>query len=147
MGKMKWILAPVMLVCTSWLSAAVNLMGVTLAAATFATQALLQVTGIRRALNIPLMKPPKPATPAPVSPQDAIYEAPRQATSVREKLSSNITEMRQGISEGLEKLTGQARGTAQEEAEKKRRQTIKRLEETRAQQERDHFEQKYKGKK
>jgi YidC/Oxa1 family membrane protein insertase len=139
-----------MLVCTSWLSAGLNLMGAALAGATLVQQYILQIPSVRSALGIRQPPPSKPAlapTPTPVSSQDAVYEAPRQSTSVREKLSSNLNEMRQGISESLEKFTGQARGSATEEAEKRRKQMIKKLEDTRAQQERDHFEKKYKGKK
>ena len=150
MNNLVWVMVPLMLVCTSWLSAGLNLMGAALAGATLVQQYILQIPSVRSALGIRQPPPSKPTlapTPTPVSSQDAVYEAPRQSTSVREKLSSNLNEMRQGISESLEKFTGQARGSATEEAEKRRKQMIKKLEDTRAQQERDHFEKKYKGKK
>lgn len=144
--KMKFVLAPVMFIGTSFLSSAVNLMGVALAIATLISQAALNNNAIRRSLGIsPLIPPPPPAQPA--IPAMGVYEAPRQAESVRDKLSNNLTEIKDGFRSTVDKMTGQVSGSAEEQAEKKRRQMIQKLEEKRAQQEREHFEQKYKGKK
>lgn len=143
LGKMKWVIGPIMLIGTSFLSSAVNLMGLSLAAATFVSQALLNSPSVRKALGIPLNPEPKAPAVAP----GLSYEAPRQPQSMREKLEENLGEMKKGFNDSISKVTGQVSGSAEDQAAKKRKDLIKKLEEKRQQQEKDHFEQKYKGKK
>lgn len=152
MNKMKWVLAPIMLIGTSFLSAGVNIMGLTLAASTMATQVLLNVPSVRTLFGIPPIVPPPTPAPEPAKPVGSgaaglTYEAPRQPLTMREKLEENLGEMKQGFQESITKMTGRAAGSAEEQAAKTRRDAIRKLEETRAKQEREHFEQKYKNKK
>jgi YidC/Oxa1 family membrane protein insertase len=54
--------------------------------------------------------------------------------------------MKKGMSDQITNYTGTYSGTDEEKAERKRRELIRKLENTRKQQERDQFERKYKGK-
>ncbi|KAG6006462.1 hypothetical protein E4U21_007006 [Claviceps maximensis] len=154
---MTYVFGVVGFIGTSFLSSAVNLMTVAIGAATLLTAILLNHAVVRRAVGLP---PPAP----PTSPsRQAVYEAPRTGTGtaaedadasasvpepgLRERLNTNLNEMKKGLSEQFSSYTGSYTGTEQEKAEKKRREVLRRLEETRKQQEREEFERKYKGKK
>ncbi|KAK2595051.1 hypothetical protein QQS21_007241 [Conoideocrella luteorostrata] len=131
-------------IATSFLSAAVNLMTVALGAATLITAVTLNNVIIRRMVGLP----PHPTETS--TQNQTAYEAPRAASGpeagLRERLNSNLNDMKKGLSDQVSNLTGSYSGTEQDKAEKKRKELIRRLEETRKQQEREEFEKKYKGK-
>lgn len=141
MKRMQWVLIPVMIIGTSFLSAAVNLMAVALAAATAVSQAIISNPSARRALGIPMLSQPPPPPPAPA------YEAPRQPETLKQKLTGELDTMKKGLTDTMDKFGGSFRGTEADQAEKKRREARRKLEEKRSEQERRSFEEKYKGKK
>lgn len=152
--KIKYVLVPVMLFGTSFLSAAVNLMGVSFGAATLATTAFLNNNSVRHAFGIPEHKPqatrviPTTATNvAPGSPQQPMYEAPRQPQSMREKFTTSFDETKKALGDSIGNITGQAQTSVDEKTERKRKEQIRNLEAKRREQERDHFQEKYKGKR
>lgn len=141
---MMYIFGTVGFIGTTFLSAAVNLMTVAVGAATLITAVLLNNPTIRRMVNLP----PHVAE----GPKTVTYEAPRPGTaesntSLRDRLNTNLTDMKKGFSEQITNYTGQYSGTDAEKAERKRKDLIRKLEETRKEQERDEFEKKYKGKR
>ncbi|KAG5932854.1 hypothetical protein E4U53_001166 [Claviceps sorghi] len=148
---MTYIFGVVGFIGTSFLSAAVNLMAVALSSATLLTAIVLNNALVRRTVGLP------PHAGPPSSPRQVTYEAPRAGTAsatdsapetgLRERLNTNLNEMKKGLSEQISNYTGTYTGTEQDKAEKKRRDIIRKLEETRKQQERDEFERKYKGKR
>jgi YidC/Oxa1 family membrane protein insertase len=149
-----YIFGTVGFIGTTFLSAAVNLMTVSLGASTLVTALILNIPSIRRALGLPL----GPADEAPAQQQQnkVQYEAPRAPESasssqgmagLRERLTSSLDDMKKGVSESVSNYTGTYSGTEQERAERKRKEMIRKLEDLRKQQEREQFEQKYKGKK
>ncbi|KAG6011404.1 hypothetical protein E4U43_008340 [Claviceps pusilla] len=144
---MTYIFGVVGFIGTSFLSAAVNLMTVAIGAATLLTAIVLNNPIVRHAVRLPpLASPPSPSS----SPRQAIYEAPRAGgpeTGLRERLETNLNDMKKGLTEQFSNYTGTYTGTEQDKAEKKRKELIRKLEETRKQQERDEFERKYKSKK
>ncbi|UKZ72637.1 hypothetical protein TrVFT333_000270 [Trichoderma virens FT-333] len=144
---MMYIFGTVGFVGTTFLSAAVNLMTVALGGSTLLTALILNIPSIRRSLGLPN----GPVDEA-VAPQKTIqYEAPRTETpgmaGLRERLTSSLDDMKKGVSESVSNYTGTYSGTEQEKAERKRRELIRQLEDTRKKQEREQFELKYKGKK
>ena len=149
--KMKYVLVPVMLFGTSFLSAAVNLMGVSFGAATLGTTVFLNNSTVRRALGIPPHKPPTTipttATTVQQQPEQGTYEAPRQPQSLRDKLTSSFEDTKKTISDSMSNMTGTAQSSVEEKAERKRKEQIRELEQKRRDQEREHFEEKYKGKR
>ncbi|CAI6096847.1 unnamed protein product [Clonostachys chloroleuca] len=139
---MSYVLVPVMLIATSFLSAAINLMGVTVAAFTMLTGRLLLNNKFRAAMGIPPVVPP---APKPV--EQLSYEAPRQQpATIREKLTDNLEDVKKGFSESVTKMTGSVRGTDKDRAERQRKESIQKLEDKRADEERRLFEEKYKRK-
>ncbi|KAL7805114.1 60Kd inner membrane domain-containing protein [Trichoderma aethiopicum] len=147
---MMYIFGTVGFIGTTFLSAAVNLMTVSLGASTLVTALILNVPSIRRALGLPLGPADEPSQQAQNKLQ---YEAPRATpetpgmAGLRERLTSSLDDMKKGVSESVSNYTGTYSGTEQERAERKRREMIRKLEDLRKQQEREQFEQKYKGKK
>lgn len=141
---MTYVFGVVGFIGTTFLSAAVNLMTVALGAATLITAVVLNNAVVRRTVGLPTLAPQTPA------PKQATYEAPRAANApeagLRERLNTNLNDMKKGLSDQFSNYTGTYSGTEEEKAEKKRRELIRKLEETRKQQERDEFEKKYKGK-
>ncbi|KAK5993775.1 Mitochondrial inner membrane OXA1-like protein [Cladobotryum mycophilum] len=163
---MMYIFGSVGFIGTTFLSSAVNLMTVSLGAATLLTALLLNITSIRRALNLPILTSDA-AAPNPNKPS---YEAPRTIpttattvattattttattsqpaiTGVREQLTNSLNDMKKGFSESIGSYTGTYQGTDQEKAERKRKDMIRKLEQMRKDQEREEFEKKYKSKK
>ncbi|OTA07750.1 hypothetical protein A9Z42_0086630 [Trichoderma parareesei] len=151
---MMYIFGTVGFIGTTFLSAAVNLMTVSLGASTLVTALILNIPSIRRALGLPL----GPADETPAQQQNKVqYEAPRAPEAaaaasqgmagLRERLTSSLDDMKKGVSESVSNYTGTYSGTEQERAERKRKEMIRKLEDLRKQQEREQFEQKYKGKK
>jgi hypothetical protein len=139
---MSYVLVPVMLIATSFLSAAINLMGVTVAAFTMITGRILLNNKFRAAMGIPPVVPP---APKPV--EQLSYEAPRQQpATIREKLTDNLEDVKKGFSESVTKMTGSVRGTDKDRAERQRKESIQKLEDKRADEERRLFEEKYKRK-
>lgn len=137
--SMTYIFGVVGFVGTTFLSSAVNLMTVALGASTLVQAVFLNIPAVRTAFGLPSAVAAEPAK--------VTYEAPRAApTGIRERLSSNIDDMRKGLSEQVTNYTGQYQGSETEKAERKRQDLLRRLEDTRKQQERDEFERKYKGK-
>lgn len=133
-------------VATSFLSAAVNLMAVALGAATLITAVVLNNAVVRRTVGLP-----PHVTQTSSAPQQVTYEAPRAANApeagLRERLNTNLNDMKKGLSDQFSSYTGTYSGTEEEKAEKKRKELMRKLEETRKRQEREEFEKKYKGKR
>ncbi|ODA82506.1 hypothetical protein RJ55_01013 [Drechmeria coniospora] len=138
--NMTYIFGVVGFVGTTFLSAAVNLMTVALGAATLLQSIILNNAAVRRAVGLP---------PPPVeAPKKGTYEAPRDGSvpkGLRERLTGNLDDMKKGFSEQVTNYTGQYSGTEAEKAERKRKDLLRKLEETRKQQEREEFEKKYKN--
>lgn len=152
---MVYVLGPVMLIGTSFLSAAVNLMGVAFGVATLATTVCLNNNAVRRILSIPELEPPvasvdpaaNPTSPAPGTEHlTPMYEAPRKTQTLTEKMSSSFDDAKKAVSDKMASAGGAMSSTAEEKAEKRRKEQIRKMEEKRLQQERDHFEAKYKKK-
>ncbi|ENH68873.1 Mitochondrial inner membrane protein OXA1 [Fusarium oxysporum f. sp. cubense race 1] len=125
MKNMVYVMSAVTLFATSFLGAGVNLMMVSTGAATFITAAILNNESVRRALDLPIPKIEEP-----------VYKPPRvtQAKGIeglRERLTDNLDNMKKS-------------GTAEERAEKARKEQIQKLENMRRKLERDEFEKKYK---
>jgi YidC/Oxa1 family membrane protein insertase len=131
---------------TTFLSAAVNLMTVALGASTLITAVVLNNALVRRTVGLP----PHSSTASSTAPKQTTYEAPRVANApepgLRERLNNSLNDMKKGMSDQITNYTGTYSGTDEEKAERKRRELIRKLENTRKQQERDQFERKYKGK-
>lgn len=165
---MKYVLVPIMLFGTSFLSAAVNLMGLSFGLATLINTLILNNNAVRRSLGIPLLvredprAKPLPATAAAVHQTAAataasasansaklVYEPPRpqQPVSLRDKISRNIGEAKKAAAQKMGDMTGQAGVSAQEKADKRRKEQLRNLEAKRRDQEREHFESKYKGRR
>ncbi|OAQ65167.1 OXA1-like protein [Pochonia chlamydosporia 170] len=143
---MTYVFGVVGFIGTTFLSAAVNLMTVALGASTLITAIVLNNALVRRTVGLP---PHPTATPAPTTKQTT-YEAPRAANTpepgLRERLNTSLNDMKKGMSDQITNYTGTYSGTDEEKAERKRKELIRKLEDTRKQQERDEFERKYKGK-
>ena len=140
---MTYVFGVVGFIGTTFLSAAVNLMTVALGAATLLTAIILNNAAVRRLVRLPAHQETPPATVT-----KATYEAPRAAEApLRERLNSNLNDMKKGLSDQLTNFTGTYSGTDEEKAERKRKELMRKLEDTRKQQEKDHFEKKYKGKR
>lgn len=146
---MMYIFGTVGFVGTTFLSAAVNLMTVALGASTLLTALILNIPSIRRSLGLPVG--PVDEAPAAAPQKKMQYEAPRAEapglSGLRERLTTSLDDMKKGVSDSVSNYTGTYSGTEQEKAERKRREMIRRLEDTRKQQEREQFELKYKSKK
>ncbi|UNI18538.1 hypothetical protein JDV02_004801 [Purpureocillium takamizusanense] len=140
--NMAYVFGVVGFVGTTFLSSAVNLMTVALGASTLLQSIILNIPAVRSIFNLP----PAPAD----APKTVTYEAPRATATpqgIRERMSSGLNDMKKGFSEQVTNYTGQHQGTEAEKAERKRKDLLRKLEETRRQQERDEFEKKYKGKR
>ncbi|KAK0383676.1 hypothetical protein NLU13_9587 [Sarocladium strictum] len=149
MKPLMYIMGPLVVIGTSFLSAGVNLMGIAFGAATYAQAVLLNIPSIRRALNIPTPNLPSTAT----IPTTASYQAPRGAANsqpaapsgLKERLEKQLDEAKKGFSNQMGNMTGRFAATEEEKAEQKRKAAIRSLEEKRKQQEREEFMRKYKG--
>ncbi|KAL3957157.1 hypothetical protein ACCO45_007735 [Purpureocillium lilacinum] len=142
--NMTYVFGVVGFVGTTFLSSAVNLMTVALGASTLLQSIILNIPAVRSIFNLP----PAPAE----TPKTVTYEAPRGAAAaapqgIRERMTSSLDDMKKGFSEQVTNYTGQYQGTEAEKAERKRKDLIRKLEETRKEQERDEFEKKYKGRR
>ncbi|RKK26059.1 hypothetical protein BFJ66_g8293 [Fusarium oxysporum f. sp. cepae] len=138
MKNMVYVMSAVTLFATSFLGAGVNLMMVSTGAATFVTAAILNNESVRRALDLPIPKIEEP-----------VYKPPRvtQAKGIeglRERLTDNLDNMKKSVSDQVGNMTNQYSGTAEERAEKARKEQIQKLENMRRKLERDEFEKKYK---
>ncbi|KAJ6438210.1 OXA1-like protein [Purpureocillium lavendulum] len=142
--NMTYVFGVVGFIGTTFLSSAVNLMTVALGASTLLQSIILNIPAVRSVFNLP---------PAPVdAPKTVTYEAPRGGAAaptggLRERLTTNLDDMKKGFSEQVTNYTGQYQGTEAEKAERKRKDLMRKLEDTRKQQERDEFEKKYKGRR
>lgn len=139
MKKMMWVFGTVGFIGTTFLSAGVNLMMVSTGSATLLTAVTLNNDTVRRAVGLPILQVQAP-----------VYKAPRPPTApgitgLRQRLEHNLGDMKKGWSEQVSNYTGQHVGTDEERAEKKRKETLKKMEEMRKQMERDEFQKKYKG--
>lgn len=151
MKPLMYVMAPIVTIGTSFLSAAVNLMGVAFGSATFLQAFVLNVPSIRRALNIPTPNLPNQAT----VPTTATYQAPRATAALntaapapgglKERLQSQLDEAKKGFNSQMGNMTGRFAATEEEKAEQKRKAAISALEEKRKKQEREEFARKYKG--
>ncbi|KAF9769240.1 hypothetical protein IL306_013327 [Fusarium sp. DS 682] len=138
MKNMVYVMSAVTLIGTSFLGAGVNLMMVSTGAATFVTAAILNNESVRHALDLPIPKFEQP-----------VYKAPRvtQAKGIaglRERLTDNLDTMKKGVSDQLGPMTNQYSGTAEDRAEKARKEQIQKIESMRRKLEREEFEKKYK---
>ncbi|KAF5021741.1 hypothetical protein F66182_6191 [Fusarium sp. NRRL 66182] len=136
--KMMWVFGTVGFIGTTFLSAGVNLMMVSTGSATLVTALVLNNETVRRALNLPILEVEKPK-----------YVPPRPTQSsglggLRERLTENLNDAKKGLSDQVSNYTGQVSGTAEDRAEKKRKDQMRKLEEMRRKLERDEFEKKYK---
>lgn len=143
MGSVTPVLAVVIVACTVWLSAAVNLMGIAFGSATLVTSLITQNAAFRRAVGLA----PLPAIkPLPTKPT---YEAPRASGNLRERLTNSLNDAKKGLGDQVSNFSGGA-GTGfnasdQEKADRKRKDMLRQLEDTRKKQEREEFERKYKN--
>ncbi|QUC22725.1 uncharacterized protein UV8b_06966 [Ustilaginoidea virens] len=146
--KLTYVFGFVGFIGTSFLSAGVNLMTVALGASTLVTSIVLNNPTVRSKVGLSphprVETPSSSAAAAAATATQASYEAPRQP--LRDRLNNHLDEVRKGFSEHLANYTGAQGATQQEKAEQKRRELIRKLEDTRKQQEREEFERKYKGK-
>lgn len=138
MKKMMWVFGTVGFIGTTFLSAGVNLMMVSTGSATLLTAVILNNDTVRNAVGLPILQVEQPA-----------YQAPRPTTSsgvggLRERLSDNLNDMKKSVSDQVTNYTGSYAGTEAERAEKKRKETMRKLEDMRKKLERDEFEKKYK---
>lgn len=138
MQNMVYVMSAVTLVATSFLGAGVNLMMVSTGAATFVTAAILNNESVRRALNLPIPKIVEPVYKPPRVTQAKGFEG------IRERLTDNLDNMKKSVSDSVGNMTNQYSGTAEERAEKARKEQIQKLENMRRKLERDEFEKKYK---
>lgn len=141
---MTYVFGVVGFVGTTFLSAGVNLMTVALGASTLITAIVLNNALVRRTVGLP----PHAITPA-AAPTQTTYEAPRGASDapepgLKERLNSSLNDMKKGMSDQISNYTGTYSGTDEEKAAKKRKELMRRLEDTRKEQEREQFEKKYK---
>ncbi|TWU70549.1 Flags: Precursor [Metarhizium rileyi] len=147
MKTMTYVFGVVGFIGTTFLSAAVNLMTVALGAATLITAVVLNNALVRRTVGLP----PHPTTTSSASSQKPTYEAPRTAGTtepgLRERLNSSLNDMKKGMSDQITNYTGTYSGTDEEKAARKRKELLRKLEDTRKQQEREEFEKKYKTKR
>ncbi|KAH8733944.1 60Kd inner membrane protein-domain-containing protein [Ilyonectria robusta] len=138
MKKMMWVFGTVGFIGTTFLSAGVNLMMVSTGAATLLQAVVLNNATIRRAVGLPILKV-----------DEVKYEAPRPTspgiTGLRERLTNNLGDMKKSVTDQVGSYTGNYAGTEAERAEKKRKETMRKLETMRKQLERDEFQKKYKG--
>lgn len=138
MKKMMWVFGTVGFIGTTFLSAGVNLMMVSTGAATLLQAVVLNNATIRRAVGLPILKV-----------EEVKYEAPRPTspgiTGLRERLSNNLGDMKKSVTDQVGSYTGNYAGTEAERAEKKRKETMRKIETMRRQLERDEFQKKYKG--
>ena len=138
MKKMRWVFGGVGFIGTTFLSAGVNLMMVSTGSATLLTAVVLNNETVRRVVGLPIL---------PV--QEVKYQPPRPTapgiSGLKERLNNNLQDMKKGFSDQVTNYTGTYSGTEQEKAEKKRKETMKKLEGMRKQLEREEFEKKYKG--
>lgn len=152
-NKMVYVLGPVMLIGTSFLSAAVNLMGLAFGAATLATTLLLNTASVRRFMGIPpLQKPQAPklsySAPRGVITAEAAGEAgklpPKPPASWKQSIQDSVNYAKEALDKQTQKLPGQ--GNMEDRAERRRREELKRKEDERRNQERAAFDAKYKRK-
>ncbi|KAF4452971.1 hypothetical protein F53441_4202 [Fusarium austroafricanum] len=138
MKNMMYVMGGVTFIGTSFLGAGVNLMMLSTGATTLATAAVFNNESVRRALDLPIPKIEKP-----------VYEAPRASqatglTGIQERLTDKLDTVKKGISDQMGNMTNQYSGTAEERAEKQRKEQIQKLEQMRRKLEREEFEKKYK---
>ncbi|EWG42734.1 preprotein translocase subunit YidC [Fusarium verticillioides 7600] len=138
MQNMVYVMSAVTLIATSFLGAGVNLMMVTTGAATCVTAAILNNESVRRALDLPIPKIVEPVYKPPRVTQAKGFEG------IRERLTDNLDNMKKSVSDSVGNMTNQYSGTAEERAEKARKEQIQKLESMRRKLERDEFEKKYK---
>lgn len=132
------ILAVVIGVLTTWLSAGINLMGVAFGVATCVSTAITMNPLIRRNIGLP------PVLAAPTKPTN---ELSRPAAGVAERLKESLTDVKKGFDTTVSNVTGSAAlsASAEDKAEKNRKDLMRKLEASRKKQEREAFEKKYKG--
>ncbi|KPM37117.1 hypothetical protein AK830_g9440 [Neonectria ditissima] len=138
MKKMMWVFGTVGFIGTTFLSAGVNLMMVSTGFATLLQALILNNEAVRRLVGLPILEV-----------QEVKYEAPRPTspgiTGLRERLTNNLNDMKKGVTDQVGSYTGNYAGTEAERAEKKRKETMAKIENMRRQLERDEFQKKYKG--
>ncbi|KAF7563155.1 hypothetical protein G7046_g986 [Stylonectria norvegica] len=137
MKKMMYVFGTVGFACTTFLSAGVNLMMVSTGTATLLTALLLNNPAIRRAFGLPILQV-----------HEVKYEAPRPVapgiSGLKERLNNNLEDMKKGFNDSVTSYTGKAVGSETDRAEKKRTETLRKLEDMRKQLEREQFDKKYK---
>ncbi|KAH7318262.1 60Kd inner membrane protein-domain-containing protein [Stachybotrys elegans] len=136
MGKMAVAFGVLGFGVTVWLSAAVNIMTVTVGATMILTTWLTNNAAFRRMLGIEARE----TFETPSSPE---YQAPRKPF----KLGSLMPDMKKALNDQVSSMTGMVSNAMSEaeKAEKKRAEMIKELEASRKKQEREAFDKKYRG--
>lgn len=144
MKNMAYVFGFIGFVATCFMSAAVNIMAAGLGACTLVTAAVLNSAVVRQRLGLSTQVPVDPSKP------QGTYEAPRQTApgmaGVRQRLTDNLNDVKKGLNQQMSNMTGTYGETEQDRAEKKRKEMIRKLEQTRLQQEHEEFERKYKRK-
>ncbi|KAG5969543.1 hypothetical protein E4U58_001374 [Claviceps cyperi] len=153
MNTMKYVFGGFGLLIASFLSAAINLMAVSVGFTAVVTSYLLNHPVIRRKVGLPPLSISAPTTTGPT------YQSPRSRNStpdmnlnvimsdkgsIRERLTDNIDDMKKAASSLMTNFTGRAAMTKSEQAEKKRMEIARKLESARQKQEKEEFEKKFK---
>jgi len=143
MDKISWVLFPVIVFATCWLSAAVNLMGLAFGGSTLAASALLNMNTVRRLLRIPLAYDDTPTKPV------ATYTAPRDPTAPVAVEKTGTQSIRAGFDNLIKSAKEQGSsimptGQKKDQEEKARKQRIQKAEEMAAAQRERDFINKYK---
>ncbi|KAG5988347.1 hypothetical protein E4U52_006659, partial [Claviceps spartinae] len=153
LGLMKYVFGGFGLLIASFFSAAINLMAVSVGFTAVATTYLLNHPVIRRKVGLPPLSIFAPTPPGPT------YQSPRSRSSIpelnrdviksdkggiRERLNDSIDDVKKGASSWVSNITGRTAMTKSEEAEKKRMEIARKLEDARQKQEREEFEKKFK---
>lgn len=138
-------------VVTAYMSAGINLMTAAFSTSTVISAVILNNNTVRRSLGLashtPVDAAAAPTTPTYQAPRAAaVAEAAADASSqgLRGRASGALKDLTSGLSEQISSVTGKHAATEEEKAAKKRRELMKKLEQTRKSQEREEFDRKYK---
>lgn len=137
-------------VVTAYMSAGINLMTAAFSTSTCISAVILNNNAVRRSLGLaghePVDSAAAPSTPTYQAPRAAVAEAAADASSqgLRGRASGALKDLTSGLSEQISSVTGKHAATEEEKASKKRRELMKKLEQTRKTQEREEFDRKYK---
>lgn len=150
------------LVMSSFFSAAFNLCGVATAGFAIISSTILNIPAVRRKFNLPIVSKDTPP-PAATAMQPAVaYQAPRGSTTpspsssspspsataeapgLRQRFTDSLNEMKKGVTDKIESSAGSLGSSRADQADRQRKDTHKKMEQTWAQRERDAFDRKHK---